>query len=218
MADAAAGADLADDGEDDVLGRDAVGELAVDRHAHPLRPRLRQRLGGQNVLDLAGADAEGERAERAVRRGVAVAAHDRHARQRAALLGSDDVDDALPGIAHREVDDAELRGVLAQHLDLAGRDRIGDRLVDVAVGTLWSSVATVRSGRRTPRPESRRPSNACGLVTSWTRCRSMYSRSGSPGADVHDVAVPHLLRPVFAVVSWSLRIGSFGMAVSLSEI
>ena len=34
------------------------------------------------------------------------------------------------------------------------------------VGTLWSIVATVRSGRRTLRPLSLRPSNACGLVTS----------------------------------------------------
>ena len=51
--------------------------------------------------------------------------------QGAALLGSDDVHDALAGVAHREVDDAELLGVLAQHLDLAGRDRVGDRLVDV---------------------------------------------------------------------------------------
>ena len=41
------------------------------------------------------------------------------------------------------------------------------------VGTLWSSVAMVRSGRRTGRPASRSPSKACGLVTSWTRCRSM---------------------------------------------
>src|SRR5688572_16201583 len=52
-----------------------------------------------------------------------------------------------------------------------------------AVGTLWSSVATVRSGRRTVRRLIRRPSNACGLVTSCTRWRSMYNRSGSPGAE-----------------------------------
>src|SRR5580658_8742291 len=49
------------------------------------------------------------------------------------------------------------------------------------VGTLWSAVATVRSGRRTPRPARRRPSKAWGEVTSWTRCRSMNKRSGSPG-------------------------------------
>src|SRR3954451_24008565 len=40
----------------------------------------------------------------------------------------------------------------------------------------------VRSGRRTGRPASRSPSNACGEVTSWTRCRSMYRRSGEPAA------------------------------------
>ena len=47
------------------------------------------------------------------------------------------------------------------------------------VGTLWSAVASVRSGRRTRRPARRSPSNACGLVTSCTRCRSMNS-SPSP--------------------------------------
>ena len=41
------------------------------------------------------------------------------------------------------------------------------------VGVLWSSVAIVRSSRRTGRPSARRPSKACGLVTSCTRCRSM---------------------------------------------
>src|SRR5580693_7447296 len=45
-----------------------------------------------------------------------------------------------------------------------------------SVGVLWSAVASVRSGRRSLRPASRRLSNACGLVTSCTRCRSMYSR------------------------------------------
>ena len=40
------------------------------------------------------------------------------------------------------------------------------------VGTLWSTVASVRSGLRTPWPAIRRPSNACGEVTSCTRWRS----------------------------------------------
>src|SRR4051794_15415066 len=48
-----------------------------------------------------------------------------------------------------------------------------------SVGTLWSAVASVRSGRRTGRPASRSASKACGLVTSWTRCRSMYRRLGA---------------------------------------
>src|SRR3954449_7757214 len=48
-----------------------------------------------------------------------------------------------------------------------------------SVGTLWSAVASVRSGRRTGRPASRRPSKAWGLVTSWTRWRSMKIRPGA---------------------------------------
>ncbi len=40
------------------------------------------------------------------------------------------------------------------------------------VGTLWSIVASVRSGRRTRRPAIRSPSKAWGLVTSCTRWRS----------------------------------------------
>ena len=83
------------------------------------------------MLDLARADAEGEGTERPVRRRVAVAADDRHPRQRAALLGADDVDDPLAGVAHRVVGDAELGGVAAQRSDLPRRHLIGDRTIDV---------------------------------------------------------------------------------------
>src|SRR4051794_19000949 len=48
------------------------------------------------------------------------------------------------------------------------------------VGMLWSAVAMVRSGRRTFKPRSRSPENACGEVTSCTRCRSIYNRVGAP--------------------------------------
>ena len=101
VADAAAGADAADDGEDDVLGGDAGGQVAVDGDGHPPRAQLRERLGGQDVLHLARADAEGQRPEGAVGGGVGVAAHDRHAGLGEALLGADDVHDALAGVAHR---------------------------------------------------------------------------------------------------------------------
>ena len=50
---------------------------------------------------------------------------------------------------------------------------IGSSITSEPVGTLWSSVASVRSGRRSGRPASRSPSKACGLVTSCTRWRSM---------------------------------------------
>jgi hypothetical protein len=76
-------------------------QLAVDTHQHVLRLLLDQRLRGEHMLDLGRADAMRERAEGAMRRGVAVAADDRHARQREALLGADDVDDALAMVEAR---------------------------------------------------------------------------------------------------------------------
>ncbi len=93
-------------------------QLAVDGDRHRARTRLRQRLRGEHVLDLAGADAERQRAERAVRRRVAVAAHDGDARLREPELGPDHVHDALPGRAHRVEADAELGAVRRQHLHL----------------------------------------------------------------------------------------------------
>jgi hypothetical protein len=41
------------------------------------------------------------------------------------------------------------------------------------VGTLWSLTARFADKRQTLRRASSRPSNAFGLVTSWTRWRSM---------------------------------------------
>jgi hypothetical protein len=113
-----AGADRGDDREDDVLRGDTRRQLAVDGHGHGAGPLLGERLGREHVLDLARADAERERTERAVGRRVAVAAHDRHAGLGEALLGADHVDDALPGVAHAVEPDAELGAVLREHLDL----------------------------------------------------------------------------------------------------
>ena len=69
-------------------------QRALEAHLERLRLALQQALRREHVLDLARADAERERAERAVRRGVAVAAHDGHARLREPELGADHVDDA----------------------------------------------------------------------------------------------------------------------------
>ena len=56
------------------------GSVAGHGNAHAARLALRQALRGQHVLDFRCADAEGQRAERAVRAGVAVAADDGLAR------------------------------------------------------------------------------------------------------------------------------------------
>ena len=98
--------------EDDVLGVDAGAQLAVDLDAAHLELAHRHRLGGEHVAHLGGADAEGDRAEGAVGRGVRVAAGDRGAGLGDALLRADDVDDALLAGGEVEVGDAEVIRVL----------------------------------------------------------------------------------------------------------
>ncbi len=171
MAGAARGADLADDGEDDVLCGHAVRQLAVDVEAHVLRLGLDQRLRRQHVLDLGGADAVRERAERAVRRGVAVTADDGRAGQREALLGADDVDDALPRVELVVVLDAEMRGVVGERLDLLGGLRDRD--------SAWCDRWSARCGR--PRPASSPARAPCGPRCAGLRtpaARSPRARDG----------------------------------------
>ena len=93
--------------------------------------------------------------------------------RRQALLRPDDVHDALADVDHGEIGHAELGDVLLQRLDLDARLLVRCRGCGRVVGMLWSATAMVASGRRTWRPAMRRPSKACGLVTSWTRWRSM---------------------------------------------
>jgi hypothetical protein len=83
--------------------------------------------GGEDVLDLAGADAERQRAKRAVSRGVAVAADDGHARLGQAQFRADDMDDAAMGAGHAVQRDAELGGIGLHLPDLRSRQRVGDR-------------------------------------------------------------------------------------------
>ena len=115
-------------------------------------------------------------AERAVRRGVAVAAGDRHPRLREPELRADHVHDALPvvvepGEAHAEVAAVALERrhhVLGHHVEERPR-------AARASGRCDRPCANVRSGRATFQPRARSASNACGVVTSWTRCRPMKS-------------------------------------------
>ncbi len=131
VARAAGRADLADDGEDDVLRPDALRRRAVDSHTHVLGFLLRQRLRREHVLHFAGADAMRQRAEGAMGRGMAVAAYDRRARKREALLRPDHVHDALPHIELVVVFDAELGGVLGERLDLDAAFLVCDALAAV---------------------------------------------------------------------------------------
>ncbi|MNV21184.1 hypothetical protein D3C71_1121120 [compost metagenome] len=132
VAGAAGRADLADDGQHHVLGRHALGERAVHLHQHVLGLLGQQRLCGHHVLDLGGADAVGQCAERAVRAGMAVAAHHRHAGQGGTVFRADDVHDAL-ALVHEgeERSGRDLRHVVVQRGDLLFADGVGDAVVAV---------------------------------------------------------------------------------------
>ena len=118
MAGAAADADFADDGEDEVLGGDAAGALAVDEDVQRLRSGLHQALRGEDVFDFAGADAEGQRAECAVGGGVTVAANEGLAGLGDAQLGADDMHDALVLAVHVEKAHAGFAAVLFEGFKL----------------------------------------------------------------------------------------------------
>jgi len=146
--------DLADDGEDQVLGGDPLGAPAADVDGERLRLLLQQALGGEHVADLGGADAEGERADRPVGARMAVAADDGLPGLAQAELRADDVHDAALRMVHRQELDAELGAVVfqlrhlarrgverngraAEHLGAAGRGRMvhgGERAVGAPHG------------------------------------------------------------------------------------
>ena len=194
IAGAAGGADLADDGERDVLRRHAFSELAFDLDQHGLRRLLPQALRGQHVLDLGGADAECQCAERAVGRGMRVTAHHSHAGQGQPLFGADDVDDALADVVHPEFGDTELGAVGVERLHLQARYRVGDALA--AVGgrhvVVGHGDGRVNAARR-----------AVGQFQPLERLRAGdfvhqmavdVEQRGAVGLDVHDVGVPQLLK------------------------
>ena len=169
-------------------------ELAVDAHLVGARRSLEQRLGGQHHLDLGRADAERERPERAVGRGVRVAAHDGHARLRQAQLGADDMDDALVVRAAGVDRDAELGAVALQLVRSgrrpAGRGWAGCRGV---VGVEWSAVATVRSGWRTRQAPVAEALERLGAGDLVDEVQVDADDARGAGLLEHDVLVPDLL-------------------------
>jgi hypothetical protein len=164
--------------------------LSAAVHAHRVTSSTAVAAGTASPArgHLAGADAECQCAERSVRGRVAVAADHRHARLCQSLLRSHDVHDALLLAAQPITRDSKVAAILLQLLDLRRRDLIENR-------------QTTRRGRRRMihrrdgqiRPPDlqsapRRPSNACGEVTSCTRCRSMYNSAGASLSSVGESA------------------------------
>src|SRR5437016_4149660 len=123
---AAADADFSDDGENDVFRGDAFRTFAVNENVHRLGFGLHEALRGENVFDFAGADAERERAESAVRGSVAVAADDGVAGLRDAQLGADDVNDALVLAVHVEQANAAFAAIFFERFKLEARVGVKD--------------------------------------------------------------------------------------------
>ena len=153
----AVGADLADQPEDQVLRDDAARGHALEADEHLRRAAVGQRLRREHLLDLARADAERERAERAVRRGVRVAADDRHAGLRDAELGADHVHDALAAMSAAVAADAELLAVAVERVELLLRELVADRLRErrrrhVVVGRRERAVGAAHRAAREAQP------------------------------------------------------------------
>ena len=106
-------------------------QFSVHHRAHVFRLGLDQRLRRQHMLDFRCADAIRERAERAVRRGVAVATNKRNSGQRKSLLRADDVHDPLPLVELIVIFKPEELGVLGQVRDLLFALRVGILLMPV---------------------------------------------------------------------------------------
>src|SRR5271163_3030637 len=111
MAGAPGDTDLANDGEDQVLGRDSGRQSTLDIDGEGLGLALQEALCGEHMAHLGAADAEGEGAEGTVRAGMAVAANDGHAGSARAELRADDVHDAAARILQVEQLHAELRRI-----------------------------------------------------------------------------------------------------------
>ena len=69
------------------------------------------------MLHFGRPDAEGDTAERAVRRGMGITADEREAGQRDALFRAHDVDDSMSFVRHREMREAEILCRLLQDFD-----------------------------------------------------------------------------------------------------
>ena len=122
-------------------------ETAFHPHFAGLRLVLQQTLRGQHVLDLARADAEGQRAERAVRRRMTVAAHDRHARLGQPELRPDDVHDPAMLRTHPVQRNAELPAVVLEVPNLLCRHLVEDR--QRAIGGRNAVIQPFRSEKNT---------------------------------------------------------------------
>src|SRR5690606_27574250 len=151
--------ELPDHVEGHILGTYALSELSLEVDPHGFGPRLQDALRGEYHLHFAGADAEGDGAERPVGGGVAVATDDGHPRLCKAILRSDHVNDPVLGVAQAVVGEPELPGVPGEGVDLVTGDLVPDGALllhggDVVVGRKQRLLRT--EYLQSPCPKSRK--------------------------------------------------------------
>ena len=117
-----------DDVENDILGVNAGTQLAGDIDAPDLEPAQRHGLGGKHIANLGRADAKRNRPKRPVCARMGIATSNGGAGLRDALLGADDVHNALPAGGTIKESDAKVRTVFAQFIHHGLRQWIAVRL------------------------------------------------------------------------------------------
>ena len=118
MPSAARCADLSNNVQRQIFRRYAFRQHATNFYGHILHLPRPQRLRRQHMLHLRCTNAMRQRAKSAMRRRMAVTAHNRHARLGAALLWPHDMHDAIVDIAHREKLNIMLCHVARQRFQL----------------------------------------------------------------------------------------------------
>ena len=108
---------FANDAECKVFRGHTRSQGTLDTHIHCLGLLLQEALCRQHMLDFAGADTNGKDAQRAMRRGMGVAAHKGHAGERDALFRSNDMHNALSLVIHVEECKIKIDGVLLHRCD-----------------------------------------------------------------------------------------------------
>src|SRR5699024_2114391 len=123
---AAASANLSDDSQNQILGRNAFFQLTLNLNSHGLERLQRQSLGRHDVLYFRSTNAHGDRTKSTVGRSMRVTADDGHAGLGNAQLRTNGVDDALLFITHRVQAHSEFLTVIAQRRYLGTGSLIDD--------------------------------------------------------------------------------------------
>ena len=195
VADAAAGADLADHGEDDVLGRDAGGQLAVDVDGHPLRAGVWGSVWVASTCSTSLVPMPNASAPNAPCVAVWLSP------QTIVMPGSvrpcsGPMTWTMPWPGSPIGKLVMPNSAVFSRSTSTWRAEIGSAIgwSMSAVGTLWSSVAMVSSGRRTRAARQAQAVERLRAGDLVDEVEVDVEQVGLARRRAHDVALPHLLR------------------------